>query len=354
MAELRRDPITGRTVIIAPERAARPMEFGERRPTERSAASCPFCERSETETPGEIAALREPGTKPNEAGWQVRVVPNKFPALEPLGGDAAGVGAGRSEPDVVEGSAAVRGVVAAGVHEVIIEAPRHVVATGSLDVAQLTNVFKMYRERMLVHRADPRLRYVQIFKNVGEAAGASIEHLHSQLMGLEFVPQAIVDELKGCRNFHEQTGRCLFCGLVERELMTGERIVASTNDFVALCPYASRFPYEVWLLPRRHDARFEAAGDELLREAASSLSGVLRGIEKLLVASGLASVGYNYVLHSSPFDSMEPDYYHWHIEILPRAVKQAGFEWGTGVHINPVAPEEAAAVLRELAGATPA
>ena len=346
MAELRRDPIVGRLVIVAPERAARPLEFVERPQVER-AANCPFCEGSEVETPGEIAALREAGTKPNEPGWRVRVVPNKFPALEPLSGASV-------DSSTLSGATAhgvcLRPWPAAGVHEVIIESPRHLIGTGSLTVDELADVLKVYRERLLVHRADRRLRYVQIFKNVGEAAGASIEHLHAQLMGLEFVPPALVEELTACRTHHAECGRCLFCDVVARELAAGDRVVAATDDFVALCPYASRFPYEVWLLPRGHAARFEEADDHLLREAASTLHGILRKIEKLLAASGLASVGYNYVLHSSPFDSTEPDYYHWHIEVLPRAVKQAGFEWGTGVHINPVAPEAAAATLRGLVG----
>lgn len=348
MAELRRDPIVGRAVIIAPERAARPLEFVERPKAERP-ANCPFCAGSECETPDELAALRAPATKPNEPGWRVRVVPNKYPALEPLGSDVSNGKAGRREPDVVD-----VGLTARGVHEVIIESPRHLVGTGSLSVEELTDVLQVYRERLRVHRADRRLRYVQIFKNVGEAAGASIEHLHSQLMGLEFVPPAIVDELKGCAEFHAETGRCAFCDLIERELAAGDRVVAANDDFVALCPYASRFPYEVWVLPRAHAHRFEEADDSLLADASRTLHGVLRGIEKLLAASGLGSVGYNYVLHSSPFDSTEPDYYHWHIEVLPRAVKQAGFEWSTGVHINPVAPEDAAAVLRGLVRATQA
>jgi UDPglucose--hexose-1-phosphate uridylyltransferase len=338
MAELRRDTIVGRMVIIAPERAARPHEFVDRPQTERP-ADCPFCEGSEVETPGELAAVRDRATTPNGPGWRVRVVPNKYPAVEPLPLD----GEPESEPRT-----SARGVIAVGVHEVIIESPRHLVGTGSLSVDELTDVLKVYRERLLVHRAAGRVQYVQIFKNVGEAAGASIEHLHSQLIGTEFVPPAIVEEVKSCRDFHARTGRCAFCGLIDYELRAAERVVAATETFMAFCPYASRFPYEVWVLPRVHAYRFEDADDALLAAAARTLHGVLRGIEKLLASSGLGSVGYNYVLHSAPFDMPASEHYHWHIEVLPRAVKQAGYEWSTGVHINPVAPEDAAATLREL------
>lgn len=353
MAELRRDPIVGRQVIIAPERAARPQEFVDRPHTERT-ANCPFCEGNEIETPGEIAALRAAATRPNEPGWQVRVIPNKYPAVgsQPSDGVAIDSEVDRVDPSAASGATAhgvcLRPAPAVGVHEVIIESPRHLAATGELSSAELADVLKLYRDRLRVHRADGRLRYVQIFKNVGEAAGASIEHLHSQLIGLEFVPAAIEAELGGCRDHHARTGRCAFCDLLVQEFAVGERIVTVSEEFVALCPYASRFPYEVWLLPRWHAERFEEADDRLLTAGADSLLGVLRGIEKLLASSGLASVGYNYVLHSAPFDMPANDHYHWHIEVLPRAVKQAGFEWSTGVHINPVAPEAAAATLRRL------
>jgi len=340
MAELRRDPIVGRTVIIAPERSARPQEFVDR-PTATRSETCPFCAGSEAETPGELAALRAQGTLPNEPGWQVRVVPNKYPALNPFGPETELTRVGDDRPFTTSESAV-------GVHEVIIESSRHLSATGSLTDAELTEVLKISRDRFRTHRADPRLRYVQLFKNVGEAAGASLEHLHSQLMGLEFVPAAIVEELAGVHDHQARTGRCIFCDLIECELASGLRIVGATEEFVALCPYASRFPYEVWLLPRGHASRFEEADDRLLAALSTSLLGVLRGLEKLFASSGLSSSAYNYVLHSAPFDSSEPCYYHWHIEVLPRAVKQAGFEWGAGVHINPVAPEAAATALREL------
>ena len=346
MAELRRDPIVGRMVIIAPERSARPQEFVDRPHAERS-ASCPFCAGSEAETPHEIAALRDSGTSADGPGWRVRVIPNKYPALEASRATSV-ASAGATGVSPVSGPLAFQAEPAVGVHEVIIETPEHLATTGSLTEAQLTDVLKVYRDRLRVHLSDPRLRYVQIFKNVGEAAGASIEHLHSQLMGLEFVPAAIVEELAGCRDHQARTGRCVFCELVEQELAAGARIVVDSDEVVALCPYASRFPYEVWLMPRRHTARFEDSDDRLLGGVARGLLGVVRGIEKLLASSGVASVGYNYVLHSAPFDSSDPCHYHWHIEVLPRAVKQAGFEWGTGVQINPVAPEEAAAALRRL------
>ncbi|MCE9605731.1 MAG: galactose-1-phosphate uridylyltransferase [Planctomycetia bacterium] len=347
MAEVRRDPIVGRSVIIAPERAGRPQEFVDK-PLVSRETYCPFCERNEAETPGEIAAIRNLGTSANDPGWQVRVIPNKYPALNGL--SSADLEAADDSPPIAaaESDRFCSSQPAIGRHEVIIESPHHLLRTGSLTESQLADVLRVYRDRMRAHRAAGRLRYVQIFKNVGEAAGASIEHLHSQLMALDFVPGAIVDELTGSREYFSRTGSCIFCDLIERESTADVRVVETTAEFTAICPYASRFPYEVWLLPRRHSQRFEDADDQLLTAAAAGLLRVLKGVEKLLDSVGSGSTGYNYVLHSAPFDSSEADHYHWHIEVIPRAVKQAGFEWATGVHINPVPPEEAAATLKRL------
>ena len=336
MAELRKDPLLERWVLIAEERAEKPQEFVDR-PIVRRSGGCPFCEGSELETPHEVLALRKPGTLPDTPGWRVRVIPNKYPAVTIAGRDTAEPVDDARPPEV----ACHRSRSAVGVHEVIIESAAHVVRAGELSLAQTTDVLNVYRARLLALRAEPNLRYVQIFRNVGEAAGASIEHLHSQLIGLPVVPTLIAEETAAAFTQFQKLGKCAFCELFDGELAAESRIVEATDDFVLFCPYASRFPYEMCLAPRRHAADFDSADDTLLAQAAAMMR---RGLARLEQVCDEAS--YNCVLHTAPLESRAVGHYHWHWEILPRIVKAAGFEWGTGVHINPVSPERAAATLR--------
>ena len=336
MAELRKDPLLERWVLIAEERAEKPQEFVDR-PVVRRSGSCPFCEGSELETPHEVLALRKPGTPPDSPGWRVRVIPNKYPAVTI---------AGRNATATIDEGCATEVVghqrrSAAGVHEVIIESPSHVVRAGELSLAQTADVLSIFRARLLALRAEPNLRYVQIFRNVGEAAGASIEHLHSQLIGLPVVPTLIAEESSAALAQFQKLSKCAFCEQFAGELKAGNRIVEATDDFVLFCPYASRFPYEMCLAPRRHAADFDSADDANITQIASLLR---RGLSRLEAVCDFAS--YNCVLHTAPLEDRNCGHYHWHWEILPRIVKAAGFEWGTGVHINPVSPERAAAMLR--------
>ena len=330
MSELRKDPIVGRWVIVAENRARRPIDF-ESGPRMRSDRACPFCEGNESQTPPEILALREPGSGPDRKGWRVRVVPNKFPALE-IEGEC---NADQNNIKIFESMPGV------GAHEVIIESPRHITTTSELSETELGEILCVYRDRLLELKRDSRLAYGMVFKNVGEAAGASLEHLHSQLIATPIVPINVCEEMDGSLKFYDCRGRCVYCEMVERELEERKRIVYETREFVAFCPFAARFAFETWVLPKKHSSRYENTDGADLTE----LSGVLRNTIKKLETS-LEKPAYNYIIHTAPFDSDEVGHYHWHIEIMPRITKAAGFEWGTGFYINPVAPESAAAVLR--------
>ena len=330
MSELRKDPIVGRWVIVAKSRARRPHDFVGQ-PTSNSGRFCPFCEGNEDKTPGEVLAYRNHGAAANREGWRVRVVPNKFPALE-IEGDANKRGDGIY--DMMHGI---------GAHEVIIETPKHLLSTSDLGEKQLREVFWAYRDRLLDLKKDRRLAYGMIFKNVGEAAGASLEHSHSQLIVTPIVPVNVREEIVGARNFYDYRGRCVFCDLIQQELATEKRIVLDTPGFVAICPFASRFPFETWVLPKHHASHYENIQKPAIDELARVMRQTIHRIEL-----AVDRPAYNYILHTAPWDNGELSHYHWHIEIIPRLTKTAGFEWGTGFYINPVPPEEAAAFMREV------
>lgn len=340
MSELRQDPVSQRWVIIAQDRDNRPDEFVAAA-TQRVANGCPFCAGNEIATPEAVAVYTTGNAQPHygqPSTWQVRVVPNKYPAVR---SDVNGPV--RTE---LLGSRCS----AAGVHEVIIEAPQHVASLTELDDDQLRLTWVAYRDRLSEHALEPRWRYGQVFKNVGSAAGASIEHTHSQLIVLPTVPHEIQTELTSCERHQQQTGRGLLADILAQELSAGVRIVDQSNSFVAFCPFASRFPYEVWVLPRQAAARFQKSPftpqaytptDADLGELGWFVRKILTRLEVVLNRPA-----YNFFLHTAPFDRQPHDYYHWHVEIFPRLTKAAGFEWSTGYFINPVSPEEAAAVLR--------
>ncbi len=330
MPDLRKDPIVGRWVIVAKSRARRPHDF-DTSPVRRPTAFCPFCEGQEDKTPPEILAYRRPGTAPNTPGWRVRVVPNKFPALE-IEGDLNKRGEGIYDM--------MRGV---GAHEVIIESPRHLISTSELSEPELQEVLWAYRDRLTDLKRDRRLVYGMVFKNVGAAAGASLEHTHSQLIVTPIVPINVWEEMTGSLEFFNYRGRCVYCDMIQQELATEKRLVHDTPTFIAFCPFASRFPFETWILPKIHGSHFE----NIQAGAVEDLASILR-IVMLKIEAALDRPAYNYILHTAPFDTHELPHYHWHIEIMPSLTRPAGFEWGTGFYINPVPPEEAARFLREV------
>ena len=296
----------------------------------QSSGFCPFCPGNEAKTPPEILAYRSNGTAPNSAGWTVRVVPNKFPALG-IEGDLGRKGEGLFDK--------MNGI---GAHEVIIESPEHSSTLGTLPEKRVEDVVWAYRDRVLDLKKDRRFRYTLIFKNHGEAAGASLEHPHTQLIALPIVPKRVQEEVDGSRQYFSIKERCIFCDVIRQELDTKTRVVEENSDFVTLEPYAPRFPFESWIVPKTHESHFENCQTGVYQNLARALKALVARMEKVL-----ESPAYNMVIHTSPMFEQSNDYYHWHVEMMPRLTRIAGFEWGTGFYINPTPPEEAAKFLRE-------
>lgn len=332
MSDLRKDPVVGRWVIIAGARGRRPTDFGPE-PTRPRMASCVFCAGSEDKTPPEILAGRAAGDLPNGPGWTYRVVPNKFPALR-IEGDLEPTGEGPFDR--------MNGI---GAHEVVIESPEHDAALATMSVDAVADVLLAFRERLLDLKKDTRFDYVLVFKNHGEAAGASLEHPHSQLIATPIIPIMVSEELTGSAKYYEMKERCVWCDILREERRSRRRLVLDDGGFVALAPFAPRFPFETWLLPARHCSAFEESGVDELRALAVMLGDFLRRMNR-----ALNDPPYNFMLHSAPLKEPALEHFHWHLEVIPKLTKVAGFEWGSGFFINPVAPEDAAAALREASG----
>ncbi len=330
MPELRKDPVTSRWVIIATERGKRPSDFGAEAMTSRS-GFCPFCPGNEDKTPPEILAYRANGNVPNGPGWHIRVVPNKFPALQ-IEGDLNRQGDGMYDK--------MNGI---GAHEVVIETPEHSDTTASMPEQRVEDVLWAFHDRILDLKKDARFRYILIFKNHGRAAGASLEHPHSQLIATPIIPKRVREELDGSKEYYDYKERCVFCDIVRQELTQGVRVISENDDFVAVAPYAARFPFETWILPKAHDPFFEDAQKHEYVNLSKILRDLVLRIEKVL-----ANPPYNLIIHSTPLRETDGRYYHWHIELMPKLTHVAGFEWGSGFYINPTPPEEAARYLRDL------
>ena len=335
MSTLRKDPISGHCVIIATDRARRPHQL-RRTETRNDSIVCPFCEGQEASTTGEVFAFRVPSSSPDSPGWRVRVIPNKYPALDE--------GMGNGETMVSDSDPLFPTGSTGGIHEVIIETAEHITSIAQLSDAQMAEVVYAYRHRIRSIRNDRRIRSAIIFKNVGAGAGASLEHVHSQLMGTSYVPLKLREELINSEQFLLVHGGCFFCGLVLREAEMGDRIVFDSDHFLVICPFASRFPYEMCILPKQHASHFEVLSDNHVADLACVLRKTVACLE-----STLAEPTYNILIHTAPFDMPVLEHYHWHVEVLPRVTSTAGYEWGTGYYINPNPPEEAARTLRDRA-----
>jgi len=329
MRELRRDPIVGRWVIIDVEHPSRPEDF-EKETHEWRRGECPFCSGNERFTPPEIEAIRPQQTEPNTPGWLVRVVPNKFPALR-IEGELNRRGIG-----IFDMSGGV------GAHEVIIESPHHHKDLPDLEDSEVKNVIEKYCSRSLDLKKDKRFKYILIFKNYGPSAGASMEHPHSQLIALPMVPKNVVEELIGAERYFEFHERCIFCDIIAQEKQENNRIIFENERFIVFCPFVSRFAFEVWILPRRHSGHFLMIDDEEKKALTAALKTALLKIKKTL-----SNPAYNFIIHTSPLDDIEGESYHWHIEIMPKLTRVAGFEWGTGFYVVTTPPEVAARYLKE-------
>lgn len=340
MGELRKDPILGRWVIIATERSQRPEAFiHTKEPSETNTENCPFCEGHEKTTPPEIYSLRSPHTKPNDPGWRIRVVPNKFPAC--------GIDIGLAK----KGFGLHDKMTNFGAHEVIIESPDHRKEIKDQSIEHIADIIRVIQFRVEDLHKDQRFRYILVFKNKGKEAGASLLHPHHQLIGLPITAKRVREELHGAQAYFKLKERCIFCDLIEQEMAEKERIIYENDGFISFCPYAARLPFETWILPKDHSIDFYGPkAKEKVHAMADIIKVMLNKYNQVL-----NDPDYNYIVHSAPnrfprsgyWHTIEYDF-HWHIELFPKLTRVAGFEWGSGFYINPVSPEMAAKYLREV------
>jgi UDPglucose--hexose-1-phosphate uridylyltransferase len=352
--ELRKNIVTREWVIIAKGRSKRPQDFVREGEGAQAAPahdpSCPFCPGNEDSTPPEVFALRDrtrsaksdatlrssDASPLRSTNWLVRVVPNKFAALRADGSDSVRQVGIYSARDGL------------GAHEVIVESPEHNKDLWELDQSQVAAVIECYRQRYLAFEAAESLRHVLIFRNHGINAGTSLVHPHSQLIAGPVLPHQIRLELVGSSEYWEYLGKCVFCAIIDHESRGDERTVLQTDHFIVVTTFAARYPFETWVLPRRHSIRFA----DMSEEEAADFAAVLRETLGRL-ARCLGRPSYNFAIHSAPAAEHNVRAYHWHLEIYPRMTTFGGFELGSDIYINVTAPEEAAHYLREAAAPAP-
>jgi UDPglucose--hexose-1-phosphate uridylyltransferase len=334
MPQLRKNPVTREWVIIAEERNRRPGDFHvSHEDVSRSpiyVEDCPFCAGNEVMTPPEVLAFRTTAGPRDDKGWTVRVVPNKFPALE-IGGELGRRGLGMY--DYMNGI---------GAHEVVVEAPDHNQSLSSLSRTHCADVFWACRERFVDLSGDRRFKYILFFRNHGPLAGASLPHPHSQIIALPMVPIEVVAELEGMQQYAEYRDRCPYCDIIQQERESGDRVVFETDTHLVYQPFASRYPFETCIVPKEHQPSFADLRYSEMDGVAEAVQGALQRLEKCLNFPP-----YNLAMHTLPINTSRPEDFHWQIQIVPRLTIAAGFEMGTGVYINTVAPEHAARCLRE-------
>lgn len=329
MSELRQNLITRDWVIIATDRAKRPDQFANPKksiaPLPPHRPDCPFCVGNEEDGTLETCRLGD------RTGWKVRAIGNKYPALSPTA-------------EWMRISSGIHRTMAGiGVHEVIVEHPRHDLTTALLTVTEVTDILLVYRQRYVKIRQYPHIETIIIFKNHGESAGTSLEHPHSQIAATPVVPSLFRSRIDAAIRYFDDTGECLFCRTLEDELASGERVIFESEYFVAFIPYAALSPFHIWIFPRRHSSSFDDITDAEITDLAYTLKTVLA---KLYY--GLNDPDYNYNIRSVPTAERATKYFHWYMAIIPRVSKQAGFELGSGMFINTALPEESAEFLRSI------
>ncbi len=329
MTQLRRDPIVGRWVIVEVEKPWKPEDFAVAPHAYEEITRCPFCAGNERMTPPEITAVRPDTSAPDTPGWQVRVVPNKFPALQ-IEGELDRRGDGLYDR--------TNGI---GAHEIIVETPEHAKDLPDLTYEEVRLVLETYAKRSADLQKDARFKYMMLFRNYGIAAGATLDHNHAQLIALPMIPKNVLEELDGSAAYFEYRERCIFCDILHQEKEDEERILEENDAFVAFCPYVSRFPFEIWILPKEHKDFFCRSTPQELEALARILKDTLTRMRRTL-----NDPAYNFIIHTSPNDGQEYPGYHWHIEIMPRISRIAGLEWGTGLYVVPTPPEVAAHYLK--------
>jgi UDPglucose--hexose-1-phosphate uridylyltransferase len=329
MPELRYNSITRDWVIISTERAKRPDQFGHQAEAEEIIpehdAHCPFC------TGNESFSERERFQITDGDRWLVRVVANKFPALDEFATNH------RKHAGIYNSMQAF------GIHDVIIENPRHNATLTDITHAEMVLVFQAYLRRYKEMKADPRIESILIFRNHGKAAGTSLIHPHSQIVGTPVVPHQIRDRMDTAMQFFDAVGECIFCRTLHEEITDGKRIVFESKHFAAFIPYAALSPFHIWIFPKRHEPSFDSITADEIADLATNLQTVL-----LKLRIGLHNPSYNITIRPIPTHDQNPDYYHWYVAIVPRINVAAGFELGSGMYISPAIPEESAKYLREI------
>lgn len=334
--ELRKDPLLGRWIAVLSEPKS-PSEYTVIH-SEGNEENCILCAGRERETPNEIMSVAR--TNPGEPSrrWWTRVIPNFTPIFQ-VEGDLGRRGDGMYDR-----------MNSIGANEIIIESPDHSVRPEDIGLEQMGRVLVTYRDRMSDLEKDPRLRYTLIYKNSGKEAGAVFSHPISHLASTPVIPKRVKEELDGAKQYYSYKERCIFCDIVREELRVGSRVILETRNFAAFCPYASKFPFETWVVPKRHSCAFQDIRSEEIEDMALILSTVLKKLR-----AAFDGLSFNYFIHSAPNRIPRKDHwhtlgedFHWHLEIMPRLLKTSGFEWGSGFYILPTSPEYASKYLREV------
>jgi len=337
MHELRKDILLGRWVAICSTSRA-PAEYPLTYEEKNEQDNCALCPGHEHETPREIASIRRPSTQKNAPGWWVRAIPSFHPLFQ------------------IEGELGRKGVGiydmmnSIGANEILIESPEHNRRPEDLGIEQMRRVITLYRDRVADLHKDARLRYVLIYKDSGKEAGAIFSHPVSFLMATPVIPRTVKDELDNAKQYYSYKERCIFCDIMSEELRVGERIILETRNFVAFCPYAGQFPFESWIVPKRHCCAFHEITDDEIEDMGLILMSVLQKLRKVF-----NDPPFNYYIHTAPnrvprrghWHTLGEDF-HWHLELIPRLVRTSGFEWGSGFYVLYTSPENAAKYLREV------
>jgi UDPglucose--hexose-1-phosphate uridylyltransferase len=327
--ELRKDPLLNRWVAVMSDSMS-PDDYGVFADNSEE-TSCVLCAGREKEAPPEIASARE-GNK-----WWARVIPSIRPILR-VEGDLGRRGVGMYDK--------MNGV---GANEIIVDSPQHDKVPEDIGAEQVLRIIRIYRDRVADLEKDGRLRYILIFKNSGKGSGALYSHPHSEVMATPIIPKLIKEELDCAKQYYAYKERCIFCDIAREELTVGERIISETGEFIAFSPFAPKFPFEFWILPKSHNCAFQDIGDVEMADLSLMLSTVLKKMRRVL-----KNAPYNYVIHTAPnriprrnhWHTLGDDF-HWHIEIIPRLLRTSGFERGSDFYVLTTSPEDAAKYLRE-------
>ena len=341
MPDFRFDPISARWVAIASNRAARPMEFVSPEETLSPDVVCPFCKGHEDETPKQLEVWDKEGRRVADADpdfdWSTRVVPNKFPAFPsdaPINPFDTNV-----LSDLHEEFGPYDQNRSSGAQELIIPTPRHISSFGDLKKSEAVISIAAVTTRFAAMKKKPGIRHGMLFMNCRSAAGASLSHAHLQLIGSPVLSQMMKDRLRRNQRHLQKHGQTVMQSVITWEKAKKKRMITETDDFCVVCPFASRAAFQIWLIPKKSFHDFASIDRKMRDDLALLIRKVLRRLDKTL-----DSPPYNLMLHTAPFGNTEHD--HWYFEIMPRLTRPAGLEWGTGIWINPVSPEDAAKRLR--------